>query len=168
MANESTRSFTCKVGPKTFCFTWECARKRHEQVRRATGTNTSEQSAKLSRSSSCSPGSSSRPIYDSRKKKYRSERRLISRHGAFQLAAIPGDRGSFALNSLETSDRTFAELERHIMSISLFARFSSDKRQSRAVDCLRRLANRRDSHWGCKNVTTSHNNFILSIFFHIF
>lgn len=72
--------------------------------------------------------------------------------------------GSFALNSLETSDRTFAELERHIMSISLFVRFSSDKRQSRAVDCLQRLANRRDSHWSCKNVPTSHNNFILSIF----
>lgn len=142
----------------------ECVRKRYEQR----GQNTSGQSAKLSRSSSCSPGSSSRPIYDSRKKKkYRSERRLISRRSAFRLAAIPGNRGSFALNSSETSDRTFAELERHIMSISLFARFSSDKRQSRAVDCLRRLANRRDSHWSCKNVTTSHNNFILSIFPHI-
>lgn len=74
-------------------------------------------------------------------------------------------RGSFALNSSETSDGTFAEFERHIMSISLFARFSSDKRQSRAVDCLRRLANRWDSHWSYrKNVTTSRNNFILSTF----
>lgn len=74
-------------------------------------------------------------------------------------------RGSFALNSSETSDRTFAEFERHIMSISLFARFSSDKRQSRAVDCLQRLANRWDSHRSYhKNVTTSRNNLILFTF----
>lgn len=128
-----------------------------------TKTNTSQQSAKVSRSSCCSLRSSSRPIYDGRRKNKISIGRLISRHDAFQLAAIPGIIRIKFLRDLR--QRTFAKLERHIMSISLFARFSSDKRQSRAVDCLRGLANRRDSHRSChKNVTTSHNNFIPSSF----
>jgi len=109
----------------------DSARGEYKQLCRAnTGTDTSEQSAKVSRSSSHSRGSSSRPIYNGGEKtRYRSETRL-------PIDGDTGDRGSFALDSLETSGRTFGKLERHITSISLFARFSSDKRQSRAVDCL--------------------------------
>lgn len=143
----------------------DAAKKGHEQLCRATGTNTSEQSAKLSRSSSCSPGSSSRPIYDGGKKKkisYRSQAPYFSARRVSTVTAIPG---IIRIKFLGDLRRIVAELQRHIMSISLFARFSSDKRQSRAVDCLQGLANRRDSQWNCrKNVTTSHNNFIPSTF----
>jgi len=70
-----------------------------------------------------------------KKRRYRSET-------PFPIDGDTGDRGSFALDSLETFGRTFDKLERHITSISLFARFSSDKRQSRAVYCLQGSANR--------------------------